>query len=158
MVLGVASSLAFLVVDLNTSGWAIAGIAFLRGIAFGACLMPLQTATYATVTPRSMGRATSIFSTGRQVASSLSVAILITVLTTRTHFHLDRLGSASAEAAHHASLLAFHDAFIVSALIGLVGLAFSLLINDRDAEATMARIVPETGTTETRSPALELVA
>ena len=136
------TSLLFLSVDLQTSLRWIAGIMFLRGVAFGLCIIPVQAATYATTKPKDMGRATSIFSTGRQVGTSLGIAVLITVLTSRAQTHiaaaLEAAGPAArAVATQHGTLLAFHDAFAASALLALIGIAFALLIRDADAAATM---------------------
>jgi MFS family permease len=139
------TSLLFLGIDLGTNLWWISGIMFLRGLAFGLCIIPVQAATYATVKPRDMGRATSLFSTGRQVGTSLSIGVLITVLATRTQTHVAaalRTASSAAAAAQHGALLGFHDAFAASALIALAGVAFALLIRDEEAAATMRRAAP----------------
>jgi MFS family permease len=136
------TSLLFLPVDLQTSlGW-IGGIMFLRGIAFGLCIIPVQASTYAAIAPKDMGRASSLFSTGRQVATAVSIAALVTVLTSRAQTHVAAAMRAAAPAARaaavqHGTLLAFHDAFAVSALIALAGIGFALLIRDEDAAATM---------------------
>jgi hypothetical protein len=141
------TSVLFLRVDLQTDLWQVGAILFVRGLAFGLCIIPVQAATYATVQPQEMGRATALFSTGRQVGTSLAVALLITVLTSRTKTHMaaavraaDAAGRAAA--ARHGALLGFHDAFAVSALVAIVGIAFALLIRDADAAATMRRPVP----------------
>ena len=139
----------FLWVDLSTSLWLVAGIMFLLGLAFGFCIIPVQAASYATITPQDMGRASALFSTGRQVAVSLSVATLITVLTSRTRTHVAEAlravdSGARVAAAQHGTLLAFHDTFAASAVIALVGVGVALLIRDADAAATMrpAPVVP----------------
>jgi EmrB/QacA subfamily drug resistance transporter len=137
-----ATSLLFIGVDLRTNLLWVDGIMFLRGMAFGLCIIPVQAASYATIQPKDMGRATSLFSTGRQVATSLSIALLITVLTSRARTHISAAvqvagPAARASAIQHGTLLAFHDAFAVSALIALVGIGFALLIRDSDAAATM---------------------
>jgi predicted MFS family arabinose efflux permease len=142
-----ATSVLFLRVDLQTNLGVVGAIMFVRGLAFGLCIIPVQTATYATVQPKDMGRATALFSTGRQVGTSLSVALLITVLTSRTQTHVAAAvgtagAAAQAAARQHAALGGFHDAFAVSALIAVVGIAFALLIRDADAAATMRRSVP----------------
>jgi EmrB/QacA subfamily drug resistance transporter len=139
-----ATSLLFLGVGLQTGLWQVGGILFLRGLAFGFCIIPVQAASYATIGPRDMGRASSLFSTGRQVAASVGVAALITVLTTRTQTHVaaalrSAVPAARAAATQHGGLLAFHDAFAATALIALVGAALALLIHDDDAAGTMRR-------------------
>jgi EmrB/QacA subfamily drug resistance transporter len=132
------SSAAFLRVDLNTSLWWIRGIMFVRGIGMSFALVSVQAATFATITPSSMGRASSLFSTNRQVASAIGVALLATVLIDRTASHLSNAGAAlGTEAARHASLMGFHDAFLAATILGLLGLVSSLLIRDEDAAATL---------------------
>jgi hypothetical protein len=50
----------------------------------GIASVPLQAATFTTISPRDTGRASSLYSTTRQVGSSISVAILATTLASRT--------------------------------------------------------------------------
>jgi MFS family permease len=138
------TSLLMLRVDVQTDLRWISVIMFLRGVAFAFCIIPVQAATYATTQPRNMGRATSLFSTGRQVGTSLAIGVLITVLTTRTQTHVAAAvrsagDAARAAATQHGAVLGFHDAFAVSALLSLVGVAVALLIHDGDAAATMRR-------------------
>jgi len=155
-----ATSLLFLRVDLQTGLWWVGGIMFLRGLVFGFCIIPLQAASYATIGPKDMGRATSLFSTGRQVGTSVSIAVLITVLTGSAQAHvaaaLQAAGPAArAAATQHGMLLGYPDAFAASALIALVGLGFALLIRDEDAAATMRRRTSPAATIEP-APAIEL--
>jgi MFS family permease len=136
-----ATSAMLLLVDLNTSTLWIVAILFLRGVAMAFTFVPLQAATFATIRPEDTGRASSIFNTTRQVASSFGVAILATVLISRTNERIDSLGAAGGQvqeaAVRHASLLAFHDAFIASAVLAAIGILFTLLIKDADAASTM---------------------
>ncbi len=134
------SSAAFLRVDLSTSLWWIRGIMFLRGVGMSFALVSVQAATFATITPRSMGRASSLFSTNRQVASAFGVAALATVLIERTASHLGGLGSAAtSQATANATLAGFHDAFLAATIFGLLGFLSAFLIRDEDARATMHR-------------------
>ena len=130
------TSLVFLRVDLETSRWWIQLILLVRGWAFALGLVPLQAATFATIRPVDTGRASAVFNANRQVAASLGVALLGTVLTNRlTHF-----GSALGNTAtNHGAVLAFHDAFIVAAALAVVGIFLSLLLDDKEA----ARAVQE---------------
>jgi EmrB/QacA subfamily drug resistance transporter len=132
------SSAAFLWVGLDTSLWWIRGIMLLRGIGMAFALVSVQAATFATITPSSMGRASSLFSTNRQVASAVGVAALATILIDRTASHISDLGAnVTTEAARHATLLGFHDAFLAATILGALGLVSTLLIRDEDAAATM---------------------
>jgi EmrB/QacA subfamily drug resistance transporter len=128
---GVAlTSLAFLMVDLQTSqGW-IQLIMLARGWSFALALVPLHAATFATIRSADTGRASAVFNANRQVAASLGVALLGTVLTNRlTHF-----GSALGNTAtNHGAVLAFHDAFIVAAALAVVGIFLSLFLDDKEA-------------------------
>src|SRR3989449_4099942 len=52
-----AATLCFLFVGLETSQWWIRLMMFARGCSFAMVLIPIQTATYATMKPQEMGRA-----------------------------------------------------------------------------------------------------
>jgi EmrB/QacA subfamily drug resistance transporter len=110
-------------VDLDTSLWTIRGIMFLRGICMAFSFVPLQAATYANITPADTGRASAIFSTQRQVAAALGVAVLATVLVTRSN--------------GHGAVSGFHAGFFVAALLVAVAAISALLIRDEDAASTM---------------------
>ena len=134
------SSAAFLRVDEDTSLWWIRGIMLVRGIGMSFAMVSLQAATFATIVPSSMGRASSLFATNRQVASAVGVAVLATVLIQRTASRLGDLGAgATAEAALDVRLLAFQDAFLALTLMGVLGFASAFLIRDKDAAVTLHR-------------------
>ncbi len=141
------TSALFLLVDLESSILVVEGIMFLRGMAFGAVFVAVQVATYATISSSDTGRAASIFSTNRQVASSIGVAVVVTILASRTKSlvaaalaspGLRVLPQAAREAAvQHTAVLAYHDAYVATIVLALAGAGFALLIRDRDAAATM---------------------
>ncbi len=83
---------ALALVDYGTSDWLIAGNMFVRGLFFGFMMVPMQAATFATIRPEDTGRASSIFSVTRQVAASIGVAILATILSGRLADHGAVLG------------------------------------------------------------------
>ncbi|MEO9256544.1 MAG: DHA2 family efflux MFS transporter permease subunit, partial [Tepidiformaceae bacterium] len=116
------SSALLLLIGLHTSVWWVAAIMFVRGIAMAFTFIPLQAATFATITSESTGRASSIFNTNRQVGSSFGVAILATVLASRATSHIG--AAASPAAVSHGQLLAFHDAFFAAVVIGIIGFLF----------------------------------
>jgi hypothetical protein len=128
-----------LLVDLNTSIWWICGIMWLRGAAYGAVFIPVQVATYATVSSAATGRASSLFSTNRQVAQSIGVAIAVTLLVSRSK---SLIAAAHGIATQHAAVFAYHDAYAATMVLALLGVVFALLIHDEDAAATMARSSP----------------
>ena len=128
------TTLTFLFVDLETSQWWIRLIMLFRGWSFALVLIPIQTATYTTIRPHEMGRASAIFNANRQVAASFGVALLATVLTTRLSAHNSLLGDQSTNA-----LSAFHEAFVVAAVLSLLGMVAAAFISDREATAMMRR-------------------
>ena len=52
----------------------------LRGLCMGFAFVPMQAASYATIGPSQNGRASSLFTTQRQVGVSFGVAVLASVL------------------------------------------------------------------------------
>jgi EmrB/QacA subfamily drug resistance transporter len=124
------TSLAFLLVDLQTSQWWIQLILLARGWAFALTLVPLQAATFATIRSPDTGRASAVFNANRQVAASLGVALLATVLTSRLTHYGTALGS---PVARDGALLAFHEAFIAAAVLAVLGTFLSLLLDDKEA-------------------------
>ena len=132
------TTLLFLLVDLETSQWWIRLIMLCRGWAFALVLIPIQTATYATIRPHEMGRASAIFNANRQVAASFGVALLATSLSNRLSAHGTTLGPPPIGNPVLA-LDAFHEAFIVAAVLALLGVLAAAMISDREATAMMRR-------------------
>jgi EmrB/QacA subfamily drug resistance transporter len=116
----------------DTSLWAIRIMMFLRGLCMGYAFVPMQAASYATIAPSDTGRASSIFSTQRQIGVSLGVAILASILT--AHMALDRRPRSDEI---NRALTGFHWAF--GAAVGFAFLAAfaALFIRDSEAEGTM---------------------
>ncbi|MER3420225.1 MAG: MFS transporter [Chloroflexota bacterium] len=122
------TTLAFRGVGLTTDLWWVRLIMLARGMTFALLLVPLQAATFATIPPVAMGRASAAFNSIRQVAASFGVALLATVLSNRMAHHGAQLGNPFTRAG---ALAAFHDAFIVGALISALAIPVCLLIDDR---------------------------
>jgi len=141
------ASLAFQFVGLETSQWWIRLIMLFRGMSFAFALIPVQAATFSNVKPHDTGRASSLFNTNRQVASSVGVAIVATVLLDRSNTRIagalrgivDPVAQAHAKA--NASMAAFHDAYLAVLVIALLAFVATFLIHDEDAAASM---VPKT--------------
>ncbi|MEO8456461.1 MAG: MDR family MFS transporter, partial [Chloroflexota bacterium] len=129
---------AFAFVDLGTSLWWIRGIMFVRGCFFSFMLVSLQTATFATISPAMMGRASAINSAGRQLGASFGIAFLATVLTNRLDHHATSLAPGANSAA---AITSFHDAFIIAAFLTIVGAGLALLVSDKEAAPSMNRHV-----------------
>jgi EmrB/QacA subfamily drug resistance transporter len=144
------SSGLLLFVGLQTSVWWIVGIMAIRGAAMAFTFIPLQAATYATISSHDTGRASALFNTNRQVASSFGVAILATVLIERTQHYVAGAVAVAARTQQRpslaqAQLLGFHDAFFAATILGVIGVAFAFLIHDEDAAATMRQGAPAVG-------------
>lgn len=124
------TTLAFLLVDLQTDQWWLRLIMFLRGASFGFVMVPATTAAYVTIRPEDTGRATAIGSAIPQAAASFGVAVMATALTSRLIAHNAVLGS---PVTRDGALLAFHDAFFVASLFPVLAFFAAFLINDRVA-------------------------
>jgi predicted MFS family arabinose efflux permease len=70
----------YMMLEIDTSLWLIRALMFARGMCMGFAFVPMQAASYATIKPSENGRASSIFSTQRQVGVSLGVAIMASIL------------------------------------------------------------------------------
>jgi EmrB/QacA subfamily drug resistance transporter len=126
----VASTLVLTQITVTTNLWFIRGLMFVLGLAMAQVMVPNQAASFAMITPDSMGRASTFFNTMRQVGSATGVAILSTVLI--------GVGSATASGgALKPDMTAYHLAFLASAVFALVGVVFSLSIHDSDAAETI---------------------
>ena len=126
----VASTLVLTQITVTTNLWFIRGLMFVLGLMMAQVMVPNQAASFAMITPESMGRASTFFNTMRQVGSATGVAILSTVLI--------GVGSATASGgALKPDMTAYHLAFLASAVFALVGVAFSLSIHDSDAAETI---------------------
>jgi EmrB/QacA subfamily drug resistance transporter len=128
----VAASMAVATqLELGTDLWLVRLLMFVIGAGMAFVFIPLQAATFATITPADTGQASAIYSTQRQVAAALGVAILATVLAARLPDH-DPLTRAE-------QVGAFHDVFLASAGMALIGAFASLAIRDADAASTMRK-------------------
>jgi EmrB/QacA subfamily drug resistance transporter len=140
MLIVTLSAAAFMLVGLGTDIWWVRSIMFLRGTGMAFVMVSSQAATFSTIKAQDTGRASSLFNTNRQVASSFGVAVLATVLVSRIAASMPAgVTSPITPGALHAQLLAFHDAYFVAVLFGLAGFACTFLIHDEDAAASMSR-------------------
>jgi EmrB/QacA subfamily drug resistance transporter len=126
----------FLLVDLGTSLWWIRGIMLLRGASLGFAMVASQAATFATIRPEETGRASSLFSAMRQVAASVGVAVLATVLIERGAPGAVSASAGAGSTSAAVQLQAYHDAFAASMVFGFIGIFFALRIHDEDARDT----------------------
>jgi EmrB/QacA subfamily drug resistance transporter len=121
----------FLFVGLDTDLWWIRVLILLRGFAMGFCFVSSQAASYAEIAPADNGRASAIFSTQRQMATSIGVALVATVLASFTTL-------TAAPTDPERALTGYHWTFALCVGLALISavLAF-VLIRDEDARETM---------------------
>lgn len=125
------SILLFTRLGLETDLWWIRVMIFVRGLGMGFAFVPLQAASYAGIAPKDNGRASSIFSTQRQVSASLGIALLATVLAGFTPVGLDAVDPQRA-------LDGFHVTFLITAVMAGVAAVLALvMVHDEDAAPTM---------------------
>ncbi|MGY1584597.1 MDR family MFS transporter [Streptomyces sp. MN13] len=127
----------------DTTLWAVRLPLFAMGAGMALTVIPLQAATFATIAPGSIARASSVFSTTRQVAGAAGVALVATLLSARTDSRLGALGAdAGAADRQDAVFGAYHDIFLVTAVLAVLGLVAALFVRDADAIASI-RPTPE---------------
>ena len=122
----------FIGLGLHTNLWLIRGLMFGRGLGMGFAFVPMQAASYATIDPSQTGRASSIFSTQRQVGISLGVAIMASILA--AHMSLSRVPSASEVGR---ALVGVRWAFGLAVAMVLGAALCSWFIRDQEAADTM---------------------
>ncbi|MEP7201242.1 MAG: MDR family MFS transporter [Ilumatobacteraceae bacterium] len=118
--------------DLHTSLWLIRALMFGRGLCMGFAFVPMQAASYATIAPSQNGRASSIFSTQRQVGVSIGVAIMASVLA--AHMSLSRVPGADDV---QRAISGVRWAFAIAVVLALIAAVCAWFIRDEDAAATM---------------------
>ena len=130
---GTAASIALLaVMGPQTSLWWARLLMFALGMSMAQVFVPVQAASFATITPAATGRASTMFNAIRQLGGAIGVAVLTTAIVSVGPVHL--------VAGHEvANLAAYRTAFLVAAAICLCALPFSLSIRDADAAGTIPR-------------------
>lgn len=122
----------FMALDQDTNLWSIRLMMFARGLCMGFAFVPMQAASYATIKPADNGRASSIFSTQRQVAVSIGVAILASILASYMSLSLPPAPDEVARA-----LTGYRLAFGVAVVLSLAAAAAAWFVRDSDAAPTM---------------------
>ncbi|WP_139488044.1 DHA2 family efflux MFS transporter permease subunit [Brevibacillus dissolubilis] len=89
-------------------------ILIIRGLAIGICMMPLTSAGTNAVEPQKVGSASSLGNVFRQVMSSLGIALLTMMMSTRSTFHGVRMSE-------NLSLDSLQGTQFVTMLSGLYG-------------------------------------
>lgn len=130
--LGAAISMAgLLLVGLETDLWWIRVAIFARGLAMGFTFVAVQTASYSQIPPADIGRASALFSTQRQMSTSIGIALMATVLASFTTLSATPTDPQQA-------LTGYHWTFALAAGLALMAaLVAALSVRDEDAAATM---------------------
>jgi EmrB/QacA subfamily drug resistance transporter len=128
---GTAASIGLLaLLGPQTSLWWARLLLLSLGLFMAQVFVPVQAASFATITPAATGRASAMFNAVRQLGGAVGVAVLTTAIVLVGPVHL--------VAGHEvANLTAYRVAFLVAAAICLCGVACSLAIRDADAAGTM---------------------
>ena len=124
----VSASLAL--TDTSTPLGLLAVLMFLRGAAIGVVFVAIQTSVYARIPVADTARATSIFSSQRQTANALGVAVAATILAALA----PETCATAADAAD--GLRGYRIGFLVSGALFVPAAIASWFIHDEDAAAT----------------------
>jgi EmrB/QacA subfamily drug resistance transporter len=133
---GVAIAMSLLcLMGQDTSLWLMRILMFCIGAGMAYSFLPVQAAAFATITGAATGRASALYNAQRQLGSALGVAVLASVLSVVGPFSQTLTGALLP------NLGAYHVAFLASAALALMAAAIALFVHDRDAAATMVRVV-----------------
>ena len=130
---GTAASIALLaLLGPQTSLWWARLLMLTLGLFMAQVFVPVQAASFATISRAATGRASTMFNAVRQLGGAVGVAVLTTVIVLIGPVHL--------VAGHEvANLTAYRIAFLIAAAICLCGVPWSLSIRDADAASTIPR-------------------
>jgi EmrB/QacA subfamily drug resistance transporter len=128
---GTAASIGLLtLLGPGTSLWWARLLMLALGVSMAQVFVPVQAASFATITPAATGRASTMFNAVRQLGGAIGVAVLTTAIVL--------VGPVRVVGGHPvANLTAYRVAFGVAAAICLCAVAFSLSIRDADAAGTI---------------------
>jgi EmrB/QacA subfamily drug resistance transporter len=130
--LTLAGAIMLLLLDtsLTSNLWVYRGILFGRGLCWAFVFSPLQAAAFSQISLPDTGRASALYSTQRQVASSLGIAVLISILMTQVNQVMAKAATL-APAEQMAQLYnAYKVPFFVTCLFAFLGAFFALFIDD----------------------------
>lgn len=127
----VMSAFAFL--GLSPNLWIVRLLMFLTGSGMSFVFLCSRAASFATIPPEALGRASALYNAQNQIGSALGVAVVSSVLV--------GIGvtSVGAGGAVFPNLVAYHASFLAAAMLALAGAVASLGMSDRDAAITMRR-------------------
>jgi MFS family permease len=123
----VATAIVLLaLVGLNSGPWVVRALMFTVGAGMAYVFLPNQAASLATISRTDTGRATTIANVQRQVGAAVGVAALGSVL-----------AAVGATGGSATSFTGYRVAFLVAALLALVGAVSALRVPDEEAAETM---------------------
>src|SRR5580700_2769586 len=114
----------------QTSLWWARLLMVTLGLSIAQVFVPVQAASFATISPAATGRATTMFNAVRQLGGAIGVAVLTSVIVLNGPVH-------AVDGHEVANLTAYRIAFLTAAAISLCAMAWSLSIRDADAAATL---------------------
>jgi MFS family permease len=113
-------------VGLESGPWVVRALMFLLGAGMAYVFLPNQAASLATISRTDTGRATTIANVQRQVGAAVGVAALGSVL-----------AAVSAIGGSATGVDAYRVAFLVAAVLALIGAVSALRVPDDEAAETM---------------------
>ncbi len=132
--LGVAVVMALLAfIGLTTDLWWMRILFFFIGAGMAYSFLPMQTASFATISKAATGQASTLYNAQRQLGSAFGVALLSTIISAVGPVYRGASGALLP------NVNAYHAAFLFSAALALIGALVSLTIHDSDAAATMKK-------------------
>jgi len=134
LIVGTLASSIFMGLLAAASGahslWWIRGDLVLMGLGVGQVFVATQAAAFATIPPRSSGRASTMFNVGRRLGGALGVAVATTSLVLVGMPAKSSSGSSG-------DLAAYQVAFLVAAAANLLALWPALYVRDEQALSTV---------------------
>ncbi len=137
--------LPFVFIGLDAPAGVIIFFLILRGLPFAFGVVASQTLIYGPLESEKQGPASSIYNTLRQIASSLGIALIITIALSRQRAHeasavaSQGLSAPTPEIIQNAAVAGFHDAYLAVFLLLLIPFALAFTINDRKAAEALAQ-------------------
>jgi EmrB/QacA subfamily drug resistance transporter len=134
LALGTLASSVFMALLAQAAGahslWWMRGDLLLMGFGVGQVFVATQAAAFATIPPRSAGRASTLFNVGRRLGGALGVAVATTSIVL---VGLPAAGGGGAGG----DLAAYRLAFLVAAATNLLALWPALCVRDEQARSTV---------------------
>ncbi len=132
----IATMFPFVFLRADSPAYIVVILLTLRGLPFAFAMVAAQTIIFGPLESAKQGPGSSAYNTLRQVAASFGVALIATVVISRTHFY-----QAGAAASQHASELGYRDGFLLCAGMMAIPLLLCFFVDDRKAEETLSRRV-----------------